>query len=155
MTEIDLKEAELQAKAMKANELAEKVTLDMGANLDKSVAKWEKQGKTRFWIVKKIAQIAKPLARLRRRQDILIIIKGIEESCDRKDEEGTQAGINLLTKMTRNEVRMPIELAKITTNEWARKWRRKAGKPFADDKEGWELKQKADEEKAKAEKKEG
>jgi hypothetical protein len=135
----DLELAERQAKSLKANELAAKATSELGENLGKKAERWVKKGKSRFWIVKQIAKIVLPFANLRRRQDIVIIYQGIKDACDRQDEEATQKGIDLLKRMTNNEVRMPVDFAKLTVNEWLRSWRRKAGRPLADDKEGQRL----------------
>lgn len=146
MMEIDIDEAKRQAENLTKDNLAERVTSEMGKSLGKKAERWTNKGKSRFWIVKKIAQVGKPMAKFRRRSDILIVIEAIEDACDRQDEESAQKGIDLLNKMNKNEIRMPIELARSTVNDWVKKWRRKAGRPLADDIEGQELQKKKDEE---------
>jgi len=141
-SELDLNKAEEEAKSAKADALARRVETEMGAKLGKFAEKKLAKGKSRFWIVKKIAQTSKPFAKFRRREDILIIIRGIEEACDRQDEEACAKGIELLNRQNKTEFRMPVELARSVINDWVRDWRRKAGRPLADDLEGQELQKK-------------
>ena len=119
------KKAEEKLEKIDENNLEEVVQSELSTNLAKSAKKWIKNGKSTFWVVKKIAQIAKPLAKFRRRQDILIIISGIEESCDAQDKEACAQGIKLLNKQTKNEIMMPVEAAKEIITSWHNKRREK------------------------------
>lgn len=115
------KKAEERLETVDENNLEEVVQSELSENLAKSTKKWSKEGKSTFWIVKKIAQIAKPIAKFRRRQDIIIIISGIESACDSKDEEACREGIKLLKKQTRNEMMLPVEAAREIVSSWYNK----------------------------------
>lgn len=119
------KEAEEKLKDINEDDLEKVVQSELSENLAKSAQRWIKSGKSTFWIVKKIAQVAKPLAKFKRRQDIMIIVKGIEDACDSQDRDACKEGIRLLNKQTKNEIMMPVEAAREIVSSWYNKRKEK------------------------------
>jgi hypothetical protein len=120
-----LKKAEEKLKEVDDDNLEKVVQSELSENLAKSAQRWIKSGKSTFWVVKKIAQVAKPIAKFRRRQDIMIIIKGIEDACDAQDKDACKEGIRLLNKQTKNEIMMPVEAAREIVSSWYKKRKEK------------------------------
>lgn len=81
---------------------------NMLAFAEKEAAK----GTSSFKIVKNIAKIIKPFAKIRHRQEIMIMVEALDEACDNKDMPACEFWIDKLQNAAKNEALMPFRVMK-------------------------------------------
>ena len=81
-------------------------------NLNKFAKKEEAKGTSKFAIVKNIAQVIKPFAKVRRRQDVLTLVSMLEVACAEKDQKQCERLIAQLQEMAKREALLPFRAMK-------------------------------------------
>jgi glycosidase len=90
---------------------------ELEKNLNSYAEKESQKGTSTFSIVKHIAQVIKPFAKVRRRKDIEILVKGLEQACENKDKKMCEMYIKHLQEAAKNEALLPFKLMKVLAQD--------------------------------------